>query len=381
MRKLSLVVLIILVLVVARLSFFTVGPTEFVYLTQFGQHLATYDGGAESHSDAGLYVCWPWPIQSVQRLDRRLQYFDLPATELPTRDADRPEADLPSMAASTVGLLASPLGQGPFLATSALYPGRMPENRIDKMLFVEAYVCWRIANKENVDLFIRTLGTAERAQEILGQRINSQLGAAISQLSTSDLINMDARLVEGRMSELRAGTLAILQQPLLQKYGVELVDVRLRRFYHSPQVTEAIYEAIRAKRKQKAQEYYSDGEYKKTKIMKDADFNAQKIESDAKAYAKQKTKDAETDALEIRNQAYKKDKELHEFLQKLEALKTTLKQNKTLLLLSTHRTFFEMLFQPPNSNGAAVGAPPGPPAPMPEQSGKDNQPKTPPGGN
>ena len=44
MRKLSIVVLIILALVVARLSFFTVGPTEFVYVTQFGKHVATYDG-------------------------------------------------------------------------------------------------------------------------------------------------------------------------------------------------------------------------------------------------------------------------------------------------------------------------------------------------
>src|SRR5687768_3910463 len=113
MRKLLIIILIILVVVLVRLSFFTVGPTEFVYLTRFGEHMATYDG-ADAVNDAGLHVGWPWPVMSVQRLDRRLQYFDLPATELPTRDADSPDEGLGS------------------------------ENRIDKMLIVEAYACWRI---------------------------------------------------------------------------------------------------------------------------------------------------------------------------------------------------------------------------------------------
>ncbi len=74
-------------LVLVRMSVFTVDPTEFVYLTQFGAPVAIYDGGARD-SDAGLHFRWPWPIQSLQRLDRRLQYFDLPATELLTHDAE-----------------------------------------------------------------------------------------------------------------------------------------------------------------------------------------------------------------------------------------------------------------------------------------------------
>lgn len=326
MRNLSIVLAVLLVATLVRLSFFTVGPTEYVYLTQFGEHLATYDG-EDATNDAGLHWCWPWPVQSVLRLDRRLQYFDLPATELPTRDAD---------------------GDG---------PGKADENRIDKMLIVEAYVCWRIASKDSVDLFIRTLGTGERAQDILGQRINSQLGAAISQLSTRDLINTDGALVEAKMAKLREELVPPLQKTFRDEYGIELVDVRLRRFYHSPQVTRDIFDAIKAKRKEKAQEYYSKGDQEKKKIMKDADLAAEKIEADAAKYADQKKKDAQTEALEIRNQAYKKDKELHEFLQKMEVLKTTLKQNKTMLFISTHRTFFEMLF-PPNSGAAAV-VPPG----------------------
>src|SRR5215831_5510224 len=78
---------ILLLLMLLRLSVFTVDASEYAYLTQFGRHVATFDGG-DAANDAGLHFCWPWPVQSVQRLDRRLQYFDLPGTELLTPDDD-----------------------------------------------------------------------------------------------------------------------------------------------------------------------------------------------------------------------------------------------------------------------------------------------------
>ncbi len=71
----------------ARTAFYAVDQAEFAYVTQFGEPVATHDGA----TDAGLHVKCPWPVESVQRLDRRLQAFDLPAVELLTRDpAGRP---------------------------------------------------------------------------------------------------------------------------------------------------------------------------------------------------------------------------------------------------------------------------------------------------
>src|SRR3954452_16468712 len=92
-------------------SLFTVDRTEFVYLTQFGRHVATCDGANDAQ--AGLHLKWPWPFQSVQRLDHRLQYFDLPGAELLTRDPRH--------------------------------------NTIDKTLTLDAYVCWRISGANAVD--------------------------------------------------------------------------------------------------------------------------------------------------------------------------------------------------------------------------------------
>ena len=100
---------------------FTVDQAEYAYVTQFGRPVATLDGA----TDAGLHWKWPWPIQSVQRLDRRVQLFDLPPAELLTHD---------------------------------------PQGRtIDRTLTVEAYVVWRIDGSPGVDRFIRTVGTPEQA--------------------------------------------------------------------------------------------------------------------------------------------------------------------------------------------------------------------------
>src|SRR6266853_796004 len=139
-----------LVILITLLSTFTVDRTELVYVTQFGRLVGVYDGA----KDAGLHWRWPWPIQSVQRLDRRLQVFDLPAIELLTRD-DKGET-------------------------------------IDKTITVDAYVCWRIDGEEGVRHFIRALGTPDRAEEVLQPRITSRIGAEISNMKMDDLISVVA---------------------------------------------------------------------------------------------------------------------------------------------------------------------------------------------
>src|SRR5260370_33203583 len=134
MRNLILILLVVLILAVVAggLSVFTVDRTEFVYLTQFGRHVATFDGADDAQ--AGLHFRLPWPIESVQRIDRRLQYFDLPGAELLTRDPKK--------------------------------------NTIDKTLTIDAYVCWRGAEADVVDRIIRKMGSFDGEKSVLGQRLS-----------------------------------------------------------------------------------------------------------------------------------------------------------------------------------------------------------------
>ena len=321
--KLLLFLAFIATVIVAPMCFFTVDHTEFVYLTQFGRPLATYNGGDDVQ--AGLHVKWPWPIQSVQRLDRRLQYFDLPGAELLTRDPKR--------------------------------------KTIDRTLTLDAYVCWRIAGAEGVDPFIRSVGTPAGAQAILGQQITSELGAAIGERELEDLISTDPNKVDEARKELRKRLLmggaggTSLQESAESKYGIEVVDIRLRRSNYPPAVRESIFERIRSERRKKAAEYESEGERKKKDIESAGARRVaeMKAAADARSIELKKAADAESDR--IRNTAASKDPEFYTFLQRLEEYQRILGDNKSTLLLSTHREMFDTLFNPPTPGKMTPAAP------------------------
>jgi membrane protease subunit HflC len=304
---------LILAFVVLRLSVYTVDAAEFGYATVLGEHVATYDG-ADATGGAGLHLGWPWPVQAVQRLDRRLQQFDLPATELLTHD---------------------------------------PEGKtIDKMLLVEAYVCWRIADRDAVDLFVRRIGSVERANAILEPRIRSELGAAIGQMRMDDLVSTESvaggrTRVDVTIEGLHDRLLRALRKPVREEYGIDLVDIRLRRFSHPAQVRDSIFERIRSERNKKVTEYDSEGKRLASDIITKAEENARTMLARAHAEEVQRKGDAEAEAMRIRNEAHRQDPEFYAFLKKMEKLQSILGDNKTVLLLSTNRPLFESLFQPP----------------------------------
>ncbi len=340
MRKTLLIIVIIAVLVVARMCLYAVDASEYVYVTVLGQHQATYDGGADG---AGLHFGWPWPIQAAQRLDRRLQYLDLPTQEILTHDPD----------AKTV----------------------------DKTLTIEAYACWRIADADGVDRFIKRLGTTDRVRLIVGGRINSQLGALLSQKKMDDLVSTEPGAAPGRtkvednLEQIKGQLLKEMKNAFAQEYGIELVDLRLRRLNHPVAVQPAIFDRIKSERNKKAAEYRSEGEREAKNIESTADAKVREILARASAEEVRLKGEADSEAARIRNEAHSQDPEFYAFLKKMEKLQSILGDNRTVLLLSTHRQIFDLLFQPPRPGGgpAMNGAPAGNGPSAPGQDGKDQK--------
>jgi modulator of FtsH protease HflC len=317
------IVLLIGAAILARMCLFTVDRTEFVYVTQFGRLIDTYDGADDD--EAGLHLQWPWPIQTVQRLDRRLQAFELPAAEFLTRDRKG--------------------------------------NTIDKTLTLDAYVCWRIApTPASVDRFVRTVGSSDRARALLGQRISSELGAAVGQMQLDDLISTEPDRVDKEREKLRQhllhGVAADQQEHptslvglAREKYGIDVVDIRLRRANHPPAVRQAIFDRIVSERDKKAAEYQSEGERQAADIKSASDRRVAELKADADAEAIRIRGEASAEADRIRAEAARLDPQFYALLKKLEDYHRILGDNKTLLLLSTHRELFDSLFQPPTPQG------------------------------
>jgi modulator of FtsH protease HflC len=331
MRVFLLIFVAAVLLLAASMSCFTVDPTEYVYLTQFGRPVATYDGA--DRDGGGLHVKWPWPMQSVQRLDRRLQELDLPASQLLTRDSG--------------------------------------DKTIDKTLTVSAYLCWRIADRDSVDRFIRRVGTPDQARTLLIQRINSQLGAIIGQMQMTELIHEDPGIVTAGMERVRHDLLQAFGEPVRRDYGIEIVDVRLRRFNYPVEVRDSIFERIRSERRNLVARYRSEGEVESSRIENEAkrDKEIKIAEAHAKEIELKGKADAEADR--IRNVAQSKDPQFYEFLKKLEAYQLMFGDGKTVLLLSTHRDLLDELFKAPHLNSGSPGASPaGTQTASPKSSGK-----------
>jgi membrane protease subunit HflC len=323
MRTVLLVAGTLALLLVARQSVFTVNRTEFVYLTQFGRPVATYDGALAE--DAGLHVKWPWPIQTVTRLDHRLQHFDLLGAELLTHD---------------------PKG-----------------NTIDKTLTIDAYITWRVASKASVDHFIRAVGTTEQARTLLRQQVSSELGAAVARMELDDLISVEPGRVDKHRELLRerllhgrggSGEATLIGPGLCERakadYGIQIVDIRVRRVNHPPAVSDAIFARIVSERQKKVADYESLGKKEADDIRTAADRKAREIVAEGRAEEARIKGQADADADRIRNEAFKKDPEFYAFLKKLEEYQRIL-GDKSVLLLSTHRGLFDMLLQPPRASG------------------------------
>jgi membrane protease subunit HflC len=300
-----------LLLVWGRTAFYAVDYAEFAYVTRFGEPVGTRDG----ETDAGLHLKLPWPIDSVLRVDRRLQAFDLPATESLTRDP-------------TTGT-------------------------VDKTLTVDAFVTWRVPDAAAADRFVRSVGTPEQVKRVLAPQITGRLAAIVSGLSLDQLIAVAADAdADRRAAELQQKLLADdLQAKLRQEYGVEVVTLRVRRLSYPEAVRTSIYERIRSERARKVAEYENQGRKEAADVLSKADQDRRRIESDARAKKQLIEGQADVDADRLRNEAHAKDPEFYAFLQRLKAMQAALADTKDVLLLSLNHDLFKVLREPQKNGG------------------------------
>jgi modulator of FtsH protease HflC len=337
MRRPLLVVLTIVLLLWGRTALYAVDYAEFVYVTRFGEPVAIHNG----ETDAGLKVKAPWPIESVARIDRRTQSFDLPAVESLTRD---------------------------------------PINRtVDKTLAVDAFVTWKIPDSIAADRFVKVVRTPEQARKILAPLINGRLAAIISTMPLDELIGVtdmeaglagaigipasavaegrfraaDLKAIDDRSGRVRTRLLGEetggdeLKEQALAKYGIQILDVRVRRFSYPEAVRASIAERIRSERARKVADYESDGRRRAAAITTDASATARKIEDDAAARKTVIEGEAKAEAARTRGAAYAQDREFGLFLEKLQAFQAMVADTRDILLLSTKHPMFDLLKGPP----------------------------------
>jgi membrane protease subunit HflC len=131
-------------------------------------------------------------------------------------------------------------------------------------------------------------------------------------------------------------------QPKLAQFGIELVDVKIKRLNYVEEVQKSVYARMVAERKQIAEKFRSEGKGEARKIEGDKEREIKRITSEAYRAAQEIKGKADAEATKIYAQAYGQDPDFYSFLTTLDIYKDTLDKDST-LILSTDSEFFKYM--------------------------------------
>jgi membrane protease subunit HflC len=235
-------------------------------------------------------------------------------------------------------------------------PGQMPT--LDKTyIWVDTFARWKITDPLK---FFETVNNEITAQKKLDDIIDPATWNFITSHHLIEAVRntdrkMDIKEVgfdetykEKVTKPIKMGREKIAQgileqaQPKMAGFGIELVDVRIKRINYVEEVRREVYNRMIAERKQIAEKFRSEGRGESSKIAGDKEKELKKITSEAYRKAQEIKGKADGEATKIYAEAYNKDPEFYSFINTLEIYKNSL-DKETWLMLSTKSDFFKYL--------------------------------------
>ncbi len=273
-------------LLLIYLSFFTVSETEFVLVTQFGRPLYTV-------TEAGLSA--KWPFQTSLYFDKRLRVYNPRPSEFLTRDK--------------------------------------------KNIVIENYVVWKI---QDPNRFVQTVGDATAGEMRLHDIIWSGLSAALGTHDLDLIVSTNPDKIQA--SQVLDNLTAQSDRAALEQYGINVVDVRVKRLNLPEQNKQSVYARMRAERERIARQYRAEGEEQALSIRADADRQKEEILSTAYKQAEKTKGEGDAESTRIYGQAYSRNPRLYKFLRTLESYKKVL-DDKTTAILSSDSELLKILMR------------------------------------
>ena len=192
-----------------------------------------------------------------------------------------------------------------------------------KAIVLDNYARWRITDPLQ---FYRTMRTLVGAQARLDDVVYSQLRAMVGAYTLSEVVSTQRAAIMTEVTEKVKG--------IMKGFGVEVLDVRIKRTDLPAENLRAIFDRMRAERERQATQYRSEGEEESTRIRSDADRQKAIILADAARDSQIIRGDADARAAQIYADAYNKNKDFYAFQRWLEAMRTSFNENSKMVLSS-----------------------------------------------
>jgi len=278
---------VVVILILAYTTFFTVHQTETALVLQFGKPIRIVEA-------PGLQLKLPY--QNVVIYDRRILDLEPPPEEVIASD--------------------------------------------QKRLLVDTYARFKITDPLQ---FYKSVGTELVADTRLASIISASLRRVIGNVELQAVISVQRanimKQIRDEVSEQAKG------------FGIDVIDVRLRRADLPEGNAQAVYERMKAERQREAAQYRAQGAQQAQQIKADADRQRVEILADAQKQSQILRGQGDADSIKIYADAYGNDPSFFAFYRSLQAYREALTGPGTTLVLSPDSDFFKYL------EGGAAAAP------------------------
>ncbi|RJR34564.1 MAG: protease modulator HflC [Desulfobacteraceae bacterium] len=309
-RALRILLLVLIAAVAAVLlgTFYTLEEGQQAIVVQFGRPVG------DPVTEAGLHVKVPF-IQEVRRFEKRLLVWDGDPNQIPTK-------------------------------------GR-------EFIWVDTTARWRIADARR---FLESVATEAGAQSRLDDIIDSVVRDQVSSSELIELVRSSTwevpeekeleEVPEEREEEIKkqvsrgreeiTRTILAEARKIIPQYGIELIDVRIKRLDYVDSVREKVYARMISERKRIAAQFRSEGEGRSAEILGDMEKELRQIRSMAYRQVQEIQGKADAEATRIYGEAFNRDPEFFAFSRTVEAYKDGVNKN-SVLILTTESDFYKYL--------------------------------------
>ena len=220
-----------------------------------------------------------------------------------------------------------------------------------KRLVVDAFARYRIKDALR---FYQSIGSIQAANIQLTTILNASLRRVLGEVTFIQVVRDEREALMNRIRDQVDKEAAA--------YGIQVVDVRIRRADLPEQNSQAVYQRMQTERQREAAEFRAQGGQKAQEIRSNADREATVIVAEANSTAEQVRGDGDGERNRLFAEAYGKDADFFAFYRSMTAYENGLKSNDTRFLLRPDSEFFKF-FSNPSGASAAAAAPAAAPKP------------------
>ncbi|MFC4701428.1 protease modulator HflC [Glaciecola siphonariae] len=280
-------ILIVILAILGFNSIFVVSEGTRAIVITFGKVGQNADGSTKVY-EPGLHAKIPF-FDRVQRLDARIQTLDERADRFVTVDKED--------------------------------------------LIVDSYVKWKIEDFGRY--WLSTGGNKAQAEILLKQKVNNGLRSEFGSRTIQ-------QIVSGERSELMDEAM-IQASGSSNELGVEIIDVRVKQINLPQEISNSIFDRMRAERAAAAREYRSEGQEQAEIIRANVDAKVTVMLADAERNARQLRGEGDAQAAQIYAQTYSKDPEFFSFLRSMDAYRASFSSKQDVIVIEPDSDFFRYL--------------------------------------